>query len=127
MYLLTLIADLTLVDELADQTVLSVLADLTVLGVPARPPTHPQFVPDVAAALAHHQAWVGRAVLWVGRAVLWVGRAVLLVGRAEFIRDLPHPQCQPNQTYCTAVEALLILFAGLWAIPPSSLVEPFYR
>ena len=31
------------------------------------------------------------------------------------IRDLPRPQCQPNQTYCTAGEALLILCAGLWA------------
>ena len=50
-------------DVHADQTVLGVLADLTVLGVPARPPAHPQLVPDVAAALAHHQAWVGRAAL----------------------------------------------------------------
>jgi hypothetical protein len=31
------------------------------------------------------------------------------------IRDFPRPQCQPNQTYCTAGEALLILCAGLWA------------
>ena len=25
------------------------------------------------------------------------------------MKDLPCPQCQPNQTYCTAVEALLTL------------------
>ena len=31
------------------------------------------------------------------------------------IRDIPSPQCQPNQPYCTAGEALLILCAGLWA------------
>ena len=31
------------------------------------------------------------------------------------IRDLPRPQCPPNQAYCTAGEALLTLFAGLWA------------
>ena len=28
------------------------------------------------------------------------------------IRDLPRPQCQSNQTYCTAGEALLIFCAG---------------
>ena len=31
------------------------------------------------------------------------------------VRYLPRPQCQPNQAYCTAGEALLILCAGLWA------------
>ena len=31
------------------------------------------------------------------------------------IRDLPCPQCQPNQTYCTAGEELLTCCAGLWA------------
>ena len=31
------------------------------------------------------------------------------------MRDLPRPQCQPKQTYCTAGEALLTLIAGLWA------------
>ena len=29
-------------------------------------------------------------------------------------KNLPCPQCQPNQTYCTAGEALLTLCAGLW-------------
>ena len=31
------------------------------------------------------------------------------------IRNLPRPQCQPNQTYCTSGECLLTLCAGLWA------------
>ena len=30
------------------------------------------------------------------------------------MRDLPSPQCQPNQTYCTAGESLLTLCAGLY-------------
>ena len=33
---------------------------------------------------------------------------------AYIIRDLPRPQCQPNKTYCTAVEGFLIWFSGLW-------------
>ena len=32
---------------------------------------------------------------------------------SPLIRDLPSPQCQPNQTYCTAGEGLLTLCAGL--------------
>ena len=32
------------------------------------------------------------------------------------MKDLPRPQCQPNQTYCTAGEALLAMSAGLWAM-----------
>ena len=31
------------------------------------------------------------------------------------IRDLPSPQCQPNQRYCTAGKCLLTLCVGLWA------------
>ena len=31
------------------------------------------------------------------------------------IKDLSSPQCQPNQTYCTAGESLLTWCAGLWA------------
>ena len=31
------------------------------------------------------------------------------------IRDFSSPQCQPNQTYCTAGESLLTWCAGLWA------------
>ena len=31
------------------------------------------------------------------------------------VRNLPRPQCQPNQTYCTSGECLLSLCAGLWA------------
>ena len=38
-----------------------------------------------------------------------------LPGWGDVIRDLPRPQCQPNQTCCTAGEALLTLCAGLWA------------
>ena len=38
------------------------------------------------------------------------------MGKGEhYMRDLPRPQCQPNQTYCTAGEYLLILCAGLLA------------
>ena len=35
--------------------------------------------------------------------------------RALGIRNLPSPQCQPNQTLCTAGEGLLTWCAGLWA------------
>ena len=31
------------------------------------------------------------------------------------IRDFSSPQCQPNQTYCTAGECLLTWCAGPWA------------
>ena len=35
------------------------------------------------------------------------------VGPRLAIRDFSSPQCQPNQTYCTAGEGLFSLFAGL--------------
>ena len=35
--------------------------------------------------------------------------------RVWVMRDLPSPQCQPNQTYYRAGDSLLTLSAGLWA------------
>jgi hypothetical protein len=41
-------------------------------------------------------------------------RLIRMAGQT--IRDFSSPQCQPNQTYCTAGESLLTWCAGLWAV-----------
>ena len=48
------------------------------------------------------------------------GHAVIMTsvteaGAGRGIRDCSSPQCQPNQTYCTAGKSLLTWCAGLWA------------
>ena len=59
---------------------------------------------------AHREPWVAHREPWAAHRGPWAARR----GLPTVIMELSRPQCQPNQTHCTAGEALLTLCAGLW-------------